>query len=189
MGSKCYDNCYGTDLQETTQIMTPTPEDDGDGLYLRLEVLAGASPDDIARAYRRLAHHAHPDAHPGDPDAARRFREITEAYEVLGDPDRRQQYDQGRRQTRTGTEWPSPAPGRTSGPGHAPGHASPIASGGPLVFLGTGPVMGPYAQLSVGPVQVETSTTRPPPTFSQEGFADALLFRILADFVRARWRS
>ena len=61
----------------------------GDGLYLRLEVMPGASHDDVARAFRRLAHDAHPDTHPGDPDAPRRFREITEAYEVLGNPDRR----------------------------------------------------------------------------------------------------
>ncbi len=61
--------------------------------YARLEVASGASHDDIVGAYRRLAMGAHPDAHPDDPEAAGRFREITEAYEVLGDPKRRAAYD------------------------------------------------------------------------------------------------
>ena len=67
--------------------------DKGEGFYLRLEVAPTASHDEITRAYRRLAHCAHPDANPEDPDAARRFREITEAYEVLGNPGRRARYD------------------------------------------------------------------------------------------------
>ena len=84
--------------------MTARQHGKGDGLYLRLEVLPGASHDEIARAYRRLAHDAHPDAHPGDPDAPRRFREITEAYEVLGNPDRRERYDRARRLAGVGTD-------------------------------------------------------------------------------------
>lgn len=67
-----------------------------DLLYRRLGVACEASRDEIVHAYRRLAHGAHPDAHPGDPDAARRFREITEAYEVLADPSRRASYDRMR---------------------------------------------------------------------------------------------
>lgn len=65
----------------------------GDSYYARLEVGQGASHDDIVHAYRRLAMGAHPDAHPDDPDAAGRFRDITEAYEILGDPKRRADYD------------------------------------------------------------------------------------------------
>ncbi len=61
--------------------------------YTRLEVSRGASRHDIVGAYRRLAMGVHPDSHPEDPDAAARFREITEAYEVLGDPGRRALYD------------------------------------------------------------------------------------------------
>ena len=113
-----------------------------DGLYLRLEVLPGASHDEIARAYRRLAHEAHPDAHPGDPDAAARFREITEAYEVLGHPDRRERYDRARRQAGVGTDGTSPAPAESSPrPGPAQVFASPPEASGPPVFLGTGPVI------------------------------------------------
>lgn len=65
----------------------------GGGYYRRLEVGPGASHDEIVRAYRRLALGVHPDAHPENPEAPMRFREITEAYEVLGDPVRRQAYD------------------------------------------------------------------------------------------------
>jgi curved DNA-binding protein CbpA len=64
--------------------------------YRRLEVGRGASHDEIVRAYRRLALGAHPDAHPEDPEASLRFRELTEAYEVLGDPVRRNAYDGNR---------------------------------------------------------------------------------------------
>ena len=74
------------------------------GSTTRLEVLPGASHDEVAHAYRRLAHDAHPDAHPGDPDAPRRFREITEAFEVLGNPARRALYDRARDQARVATD-------------------------------------------------------------------------------------
>jgi len=170
--------------------MAPGQQGNGDGLYVRLEVLPGASHDEIARAYRRLAHDAHPDAHPGDPDAARRFREITEAYEVLGNPDRRQRYDRARHLAGTGTGWLSTAPGPTlSKPRRSPVPTSPTAAGGPLVFLGTGPVTGPPAQLSVGPVHVEVSATRPAASFSDEDVAAALLARLLSEAFGPRWRS
>jgi curved DNA-binding protein CbpA len=76
--------------------MTRTPGPDGGArgaYYRRLEVGPGASHDEIVRAYRRLALGVHPDAHPEDPEAALRFRQINEAYEVLGDPARREAYD------------------------------------------------------------------------------------------------
>jgi curved DNA-binding protein CbpA len=170
--------------------MAPGQQGNGDGLYVRLEVVPGASHDEIARAYRRLAHEAHPDAHPGDPDAARRFREITEAYEVLGNPDRRERYDRAHPLAGTATDWPSTTPGPTSSkPGCAPVYTSPTATGGPIVFLGTGPVPGPPAQLSVGPVRVQASATRPAASLSDEDFAKALLARLLSDVFGPRWRS
>jgi molecular chaperone DnaJ len=51
-----------------------------------------ASEDDIKRAYRRLAREHHPDVNKGE-DAAKTFAEISEAYEVLSDPDKRGKYD------------------------------------------------------------------------------------------------
>ena len=72
------------------------PSDDEPGsqaLYRRL----GAAPNDtreqIAAAYRRMSLSSHPDACPGDPEAAERFQRLTDAYEILGDARQRAIYD------------------------------------------------------------------------------------------------
>ena len=62
--------------------------------YDVLGVGSNAGPDDIKRAYRKLAMTYHPDRNQGDADAATRFKEASEAYEVLSDPAKRQRYDQ-----------------------------------------------------------------------------------------------
>src|SRR5215467_11554883 len=61
--------------------------------YAILGVCAGATLSEIKRAYRKLAKQYHPDVN-NNPDAAERFRELTEAYDTLTDPDRRRRYDQ-----------------------------------------------------------------------------------------------
>jgi molecular chaperone DnaJ len=61
--------------------------------YEVLGVERSASPDEVKRSFRRLARDFHPDANPDDPQAEARFKEIAHAYEVLGDPERRQRYD------------------------------------------------------------------------------------------------
>lgn len=63
-------------------------------LYETLGVDRDASFDDIKKAYRKLARSYHPDVNP-DPKMAEKFKEITAAYEVLSDPDKRQNYDVG----------------------------------------------------------------------------------------------
>lgn len=63
--------------------------------YQRLGVTRDASPEDIKKAFRRLARDSHPDANPDDPAAEQRFREYAEAYEVLSDPEKRARYDRG----------------------------------------------------------------------------------------------
>jgi molecular chaperone DnaJ len=64
--------------------------------YAVLGVSASASQDEIKKQYRKLAARYHPDKNPNDAKAADRFKEISEAYQVLGDADRRKQYDQMR---------------------------------------------------------------------------------------------
>ena len=61
--------------------------------YKTLGVDKKATPEDIKKAYRKLARKYHPDRNPGDKDAEARFKEISQAHDVLGDPDKRKQYD------------------------------------------------------------------------------------------------
>ncbi len=62
-------------------------------LYAVLEVERSADPDTLKKAYRSLARRYHPDANPDNPEAEARFKEISHAYEVLSDPERRAHYD------------------------------------------------------------------------------------------------
>ncbi|MGQ9475900.1 MAG: molecular chaperone DnaJ [Actinomycetota bacterium] len=61
--------------------------------YAVLGVSRHADQEEIKKAYRRLARRYHPDVNRGDSEAAERFKEINEAYEVLGDPEKRRRYD------------------------------------------------------------------------------------------------
>jgi molecular chaperone DnaJ len=64
-------------------------------LYSVLGVDKKASPAEIKKAYRKLARKYHPDTNAGDTQAEERFKEISAAYDILGDPDKRKQYDRG----------------------------------------------------------------------------------------------
>ena len=61
--------------------------------YAVLGIERTASAEDVRAAYRRAARASHPDLHPGDQTAAERFKLVQLAYDVLGDPARRAQYD------------------------------------------------------------------------------------------------
>ncbi len=65
--------------------------------YAVLGVASSATADEIKKSYRRLAKQYHPDTNQNDPKATERFKEISEAYNVLGDAEQRKQYDDMRR--------------------------------------------------------------------------------------------
>ena len=64
-------------------------------LYAVLGVARTAKAEDIAKAYRKLAKKLHPDLNPGDKAAENKFKQITAAYDILGDTDKRRRYDLG----------------------------------------------------------------------------------------------
>ena len=70
--------------------MSPSAED----YYAILEVGRNATPDEIKKAYRKLAMKYHPDRNPGNKEAEEKFKTISVAYEVLSDETKRRQYDQ-----------------------------------------------------------------------------------------------
>jgi DnaJ-class molecular chaperone len=62
--------------------------------YQRLNVARGASPDEVKKAYRKLAKQYHPDHNAGDKQAEEKFKALNEAFEVLSDPKKRKLYDE-----------------------------------------------------------------------------------------------
>ena len=82
--------------------------------YARLGVSRSASPDEIRKAYRRLARKHHPDLNPGDKAAEERFKRVQEAYDVLSDAKKKQMYDQFGFYSEHG---PQPGGGGPQGPG------------------------------------------------------------------------
>ena len=80
--------------------------------YATLGVSEKASDKELTKAYRKLARKLHPDANPGDPAAEERFKEVSAAYDVVGDEDKRASYNEARRM--------GPIPGRFAAGGSGP---------------------------------------------------------------------
>src|SRR6266511_5490821 len=95
--------------------------------YAVLGVEPGASDKDIQKAYRKLAKQYHPDANPGDKAAEERFKDVSAANDVLGDPERRKEYDEVRQMVASGV-----GPGGFSGFG--PGGFGPGFDGATFQF-------------------------------------------------------
>ena len=102
--------------------------------YKTLGVARGASPAEIKKAFRKLARESHPDKHPGDTAAERRFKAINEANAVLSDPAKRSKYDQ------FGRDWEAyERAGAGAGGARGQGGAGdPFGPGGPFAGFQTG---------------------------------------------------
>ncbi|MFO1095437.1 MAG: DnaJ C-terminal domain-containing protein [Planctomycetaceae bacterium] len=92
--------------------------------YQALGVSRTATAEQIRKAYKKIARENHPDVKPGDTAAAERFKQAAEAYEVLGDAEKRQQYDQYGEAYKYAKGGPQPG-------------GSPFSGGG---FRGSGPI-------------------------------------------------
>jgi len=96
--------------------------------YAVLGVSSTATADDIKKQYRRLAKKYHPDANQNDPKAAERFKEVSEAYQVVGDVEKRKQYDDMRRMGAFGG-FGAQGQRPHGGPGARPGARGPGGAG------------------------------------------------------------
>ncbi|HJP24857.1 MAG TPA: DnaJ domain-containing protein, partial [Acidimicrobiales bacterium] len=83
--------------------------------YASLGVSKEASAKEITKAYRKLARQLHPDANPGDATSEARFKEVSAAYDVVGDESRRAEYDQIRQMGPMGGFGPGPGGGMGGG--------------------------------------------------------------------------
>ncbi|MDR1387465.1 MAG: molecular chaperone DnaJ [Propionibacteriaceae bacterium] len=83
--------------------------------YATLGLKKGASQEQIKKAFRKLARENHPDRHPGQAEAERRFKEVSEAHDVLSDPDKRREYDEARDLFGSGFRYPGAGRGGPSG--------------------------------------------------------------------------
>src|SRR5262252_8496961 len=104
--------------------------------YSILGVSKTASDKDLKQAFRKLARKFHPDVNPGDKAAEAKCKEINEAYEVLGDPEKRRKYDE------LGANWRMYEQAQQQG--------QPSPGGSPFGFGGGGPGEGGAWTINMG---------------------------------------
>src|SRR4051812_9719565 len=100
--------------------------------YKTLGVPKTASQAEIKKAFRKLARDSHPDRHPGDKEAERRFKALNEANAVLSDPGKREKYD------RFGQDWEAYARAGAAAGARGGQDADPFGPGGPFAAYGFG---------------------------------------------------
>jgi curved DNA-binding protein len=124
--------------------------------YKTLGVPRTATPAEIKKAYRKLARESHPDKHPGDKAAERRFKEINEANAVLSDPSKREKYD------RFGHDWEAYAHAGAATGARGGSAGDPFGPGGPFArYAG-----GTTARSGPGGTRYEFRTSGDPGAFS-----------------------
>src|SRR5690349_21989693 len=98
--------------------------------YSTLGVAKTATEKEIKQAYRKMARKHHPDVNPGDKASETRFKDINEAYEVLGDPAKRKKYDELGANWRAYEQAGAGAPGGGFDPSHFGGWNVNAGGGG-----------------------------------------------------------
>jgi curved DNA-binding protein len=128
--------------------------------YATLGVAKTATDKEIKSSYRKLARKHHPDVNPGDKAAEGKFKEINEAYEVLGDPEKRKKYDE------LGANWRMYEQGAQGG-----GGGSPFEQPGWTVNMGGGP--GGYRTMTEDEMREMFGTDNPFSDFFNTFFGGA----------------
>ncbi len=126
--------------------------------YKVLGVARDAKPDEIKKAYRKLARENHPDANPGNPEAERRFKEASEANDVLSSESKRKEYDEARRLFGSGG-FRFPGAGGGSRPGGGAASAEDLFRQASQSGDGFGDIFG---NLFGGATRTRTSSSRGP---------------------------
>jgi curved DNA-binding protein len=130
--------------------------------YSTLGIAKTATDKEIKQAYRKLARKHHPDVNPGDKAAESRFKEINEAYEVLGDPAKRKKYDE------LGANWRAYEQAGAGSPGF-----DPSQFGGRNVDFGGGPQGGGFRTMTEDEMREMFGDEHPFSDFFQTFFGGA----------------
>jgi curved DNA-binding protein CbpA len=163
-------------------VMTAAEQEGGrvPDLYQILGVPRRASGGEITRAWRRRAAAEHPDRRPRDAAAPARFRALTEAYQVLGDPARRAAYD------RSLGDQPGPGAAAPDGPAAGARGRWPQGSGVPVAVRRSGRVAEP--PLRAGPVWVDVSPVAAAPRTADDDAARlAALAELAVRYLAGGW--